>query len=76
MILILDGGWMNSILEQMRLESQRGAWPRVRVGGRKINRGFLKEEKNTVRSRPNEYTFNNPNDYFPNRISNSDTTSS
>ncbi|CDZ96764.1 26S proteasome regulatory complex, subunit RPN5/PSMD12 [Phaffia rhodozyma] len=32
------------ILEQMRLESQRGNWTRVRVGGRKINRAHLKED--------------------------------
>ncbi len=32
----------------MRLEAQRGLWPRVRVGGRKINRTFLKEEKSAV----------------------------
>lgn len=32
----------------MRLESQRGNWVRVRVGGRKINRGYLKEEGNSV----------------------------
>jgi 26S proteasome regulatory subunit N5 len=38
---------VTSILEQMRLESQRGLWPRVRVGGRKINRAFLKEKENT-----------------------------
>lgn len=38
-----------SILDQMRLESQRGNWVRVRVGGRKINRGYLKEEGNSVR---------------------------
>ncbi|RXK41577.1 26S proteasome regulatory subunit N5 [Tremella mesenterica] len=31
------------ILEQMRLESLRGNWSRVRVGSRKINRVFLKE---------------------------------
>ncbi|RSH89355.1 hypothetical protein EHS25_002467 [Saitozyma podzolica] len=31
------------ILEQMRLESLRGHWSRVRVGSRKINRVFLKE---------------------------------
>ncbi|KAJ9092508.1 hypothetical protein QFC19_008721 [Naganishia cerealis] len=35
------------ILEQMRLESQRGLWPRVRVGGRKINRTYLKEKGNS-----------------------------
>ncbi|KAI5454930.1 proteasome regulatory particle subunit [Naganishia albida] len=34
------------ILEQMRLESERGLWPRVRVGGRKVNRGYLKESGN------------------------------
>ncbi|ORY31371.1 hypothetical protein BCR39DRAFT_571286 [Naematelia encephala] len=31
------------ILEQMRLESLRGNWARVRVGSRKINRVYLKE---------------------------------
>ncbi|KAK4684341.1 26S proteasome regulatory subunit N5, partial [Tremellales sp. Uapishka_1] len=31
------------ILEQMRLESLRGNWIRVRVGSRKINRVYLKE---------------------------------
>ncbi|KAL1412904.1 proteasome regulatory particle subunit [Vanrija albida] len=35
------------ILEQMRLESLRGNWPRVRVGSRKINRVFLKEPEST-----------------------------
>ncbi|KAG7529685.1 hypothetical protein FFLO_05491 [Filobasidium floriforme] len=34
------------ILDQMRLESTRDQWPRVRVGGRKIHRGFLKEKEN------------------------------
>jgi 26S proteasome regulatory subunit N5 len=34
------------ILDQMRLESQRGNWVRVRVGGRKINRAYLKEDGN------------------------------
>lgn len=38
-----------SILEQMRLESLRGLWPRVRVGGRKVNRSYLKESGNAVR---------------------------
>ncbi|ORX40142.1 PCI domain-domain-containing protein [Kockovaella imperatae] len=33
----------NFILEQMRLESLRGNWVRVRVGSRKVNRVFLKE---------------------------------
>ncbi|KAL7423115.1 proteasome regulatory particle subunit [Cryptotrichosporon argae] len=33
------------ILEQMRLESLRGNWSRVRVGSRKINRVFLKEKE-------------------------------
>ncbi|WRT67748.1 uncharacterized protein IL334_004720 [Kwoniella shivajii] len=32
------------ILEQMRLESLRGNWVRVRVGSRKINRVYLKEK--------------------------------
>ncbi|OCF42060.1 26S proteasome regulatory subunit N5 [Kwoniella heveanensis CBS 569] len=32
------------ILEQMRLESLRGNWSRVRVGSRKINRVYLKEK--------------------------------
>lgn len=32
----------------MRLESTRDQWPRVRVGGRKIHRGFLKEKENAV----------------------------
>jgi 26S proteasome regulatory subunit N5 len=40
---------MSSILEQMRLESARGLWPRVRVGGRKVNRSYLKESGNAVR---------------------------
>lgn len=40
--------FFNSILDQMRLEAQRDQWPRVRVGGRKINRAFLKEDGNTV----------------------------
>ena len=34
------------ILDQMRLESQRDNWVRVRVGGRKINRAYLKEDGN------------------------------
>lgn len=34
------------ILDQMRLESQRANWVRVRVGGRKINRAYLKEDGN------------------------------
>lgn len=34
------------ILEQMRLESLRGNWSKVRVGSRKINRVFLKEPEN------------------------------
>lgn len=38
----------DSILEQMRLESLRGNWSRVRVGSRKINRVFLKETDSTV----------------------------
>ncbi|ODN77543.1 hypothetical protein L202_04715 [Cryptococcus amylolentus CBS 6039] len=33
------------ILEQMRLESQRGNWVRVRVGSRKINRVYLKDKE-------------------------------
>ncbi|WVR06317.1 hypothetical protein IAU60_003347 [Kwoniella sp. DSM 27419] len=33
------------ILEQMRLESLRGNWVRVRVGSRKINRVYLKEKE-------------------------------
>lgn len=37
-----------SILEQMRLESLRGNWIRVRVGSRKINRTFLKEKDSSV----------------------------
>ncbi|KAI9631974.1 uncharacterized protein MKK02DRAFT_21179 [Dioszegia hungarica] len=32
------------ILEQMRLESMRGNWTKVRVGSRKVNRVYLKEE--------------------------------
>jgi hypothetical protein len=32
----------------MRLESLRDQWPRVRVGGRKIHRGFLKEKESAV----------------------------
>lgn len=32
------------ILDQMRLESMRGNWVRVRVGSRKINRVYLKEK--------------------------------
>jgi 26S proteasome regulatory subunit N5 len=36
------------ILEQMRLESLRGNWIRVRVGSRKINRVFLKEPASSV----------------------------
>ncbi|OCF54883.1 26S proteasome regulatory subunit N5 [Kwoniella mangroviensis CBS 10435] len=32
------------ILEQMRLESLRGNWVRVRVGSRKINRVYLKDK--------------------------------
>ncbi|WWC70790.1 uncharacterized protein I206_104742 [Kwoniella pini CBS 10737] len=32
------------ILEQMRLESLRGNWVKVRVGSRKINRVYLKEK--------------------------------
>lgn len=37
-----------SILDQMRLESLRGNWIRVRVGSRKINRAFLKEPESAV----------------------------
>lgn len=36
-----------SILEQMRLESIRGNWSRVRVGSRKINRVYLKDKEAT-----------------------------
>lgn len=43
-----------SILEQMRLESLRGNWTRVRVGSRKINRVFLKEADSAVSLRANE----------------------
>lgn len=35
------------ILEQMRLESLRGNWNKVRVGSRKINRVYLKEKEVT-----------------------------
>lgn len=38
----------SSILEQMRLESLRGNWSRVRVGSRKINRVYLKEKDSAV----------------------------
>jgi hypothetical protein len=41
-----------SILDQMRLESGRDNWTRVRVGSRKINRAYLKEEGNAVRAPP------------------------
>lgn len=34
----------------MRLESGRDNWTRVRVGSRKINRSYLKEEGNAVRA--------------------------
>ena len=37
-----------SILEQMRLESLRGNWVRVRVGSRKVNRVYLKEPESAV----------------------------
>lgn len=37
---------LRSILEQMRLESQRDQWARVRVGGRKVNRPYLREAGN------------------------------
>jgi 26S proteasome regulatory subunit N5 len=37
-----------SILEQMRLESLRGNWVKVRVGSRKINRVYLKEKDSAV----------------------------
>ena len=42
----------HSILDQMRLESGRDNWTRVRVGSRKINRAYLKEEGNAVRVLP------------------------
>jgi len=32
----------------MRLESQRGNWNKVRVGSRKINRVYLKEDDVSV----------------------------
>ncbi|GMK57752.1 hypothetical protein CspeluHIS016_0405860 [Cutaneotrichosporon spelunceum] len=35
----------NFILEQMRLESLRGNWNKVRVGSRKINRVYLKDKE-------------------------------
>lgn len=37
-----------SILEQMRLESLRGNWTKVRVGSRKINKVYLKEHETSV----------------------------
>ncbi|CAK9784808.1 26S proteasome non-ATPase regulatory subunit 12 [Cutaneotrichosporon oleaginosum] len=37
----------NFILEQMRLESLRGNWNKVRVGSRKINRVYLKDKDAT-----------------------------
>lgn len=40
----------SSILEQMRLESMRGNWTKVRVGSRKVNRVYLKEEDVSVSS--------------------------
>lgn len=43
----LGHGLTTSILEQMRLESLRGNWNKVRVGSRKINRVYLKEDDAT-----------------------------
>lgn len=35
------------ILEQMRLESERDQWNKVRVGSRKVNRAYLRESGNS-----------------------------
>jgi 26S proteasome regulatory subunit N5 len=42
------GANINSLLEQMRLESLRGSWNRVRVGSRKVNKVYLKEKETAV----------------------------